>query len=89
MAREGLERYARCPLVQHGCHWEEEGEVSQPIGFHHHQSLNCWNEGPGIRSMVKGLRMPSDNETKAECPVMHLTGGLCMKSLSSSAAVEM
>ncbi len=88
MGREGLERYERCLLGQHGHHWGAEGEVSQPIEFHHHQSLDCWNEGPRIKRSVDDPRMPSDNVTKEKRPVMHLTGGLRMKSLSSPAAVE-
>ena len=89
MGREWLERYGRCLLVQHEYHWGAEGEVSQPIEFHHHQSLDCWDEGPRIRTSVEDARMPSDNETKERGPVMHLTGVLCMKALSSRAAVTM
>ena len=68
MGREWLERYGRCLLVQHGYHWGVEGEVSQPIEFHHHQSLDCWNEGPRIRASVEDPRMPSDNGHKGKRP---------------------
>ena len=88
MGREGLARYERCLLVQHGHHWGVEGEISQPIEYHHRRSLDCWNEGPRIKRSVDDPRMPSDNVTKEKRPFMHLTGGLCMKALSSLAAAE-
>lgn len=54
MGREGFERYERCLLVQHGCHWAAEGEVSQPIEFHHRRSLNYWKRGASYQEVAGG-----------------------------------
>lgn len=89
MGREGFERYERCPLVQHGYHWAAEGEVSQPIKFHHRQSLNYWQRGASYQEV--GGRSPDaePQRNKGKRP-RHALDRWCMHegTHSSPAAVE-